>query len=168
MKQKFFHLDKNYLLKEAQVISEYDLLVDMIERAAKYYNAIHNPLGLEDDTIRKIKAYTATPPMADFHYFYTKLAAIYRFFHGETQLGFVWDGRTHVEYYQDEWRTFFVQETEKMFGNNSFLKILLELTVFAAEHANNIMLVYRLSTFIREHFQVQVYKKKGIRSIKSA
>lgn len=168
MDQRFFKLDKNYLLKEAQRASEDHLLVNLVERAVQFYNVIHNPLGLEDDTTLAIKAYRPLPPMEDFQLFYTKLAAIYRYFHGHTQLEFIWDGRSHLQYYEDEWKEFFVHETNKMFVNTPLLKIVLELTVFAKTLSNNNMLVYRLSSIIKEHFNVQVYKRKGLRAMKIA
>lgn len=168
MKHKFFSLDKNYLLKEAQLNATDRLLADLVNRAANFYNLHHNPLGIEDDTIKAIKAYRASPPLPDFEHFYTKMAVIYRYFHGETQLGFIWDGRSHVEYYEELWENFFVTETNKMMQSASFLKIILELTVFASQHQLNSMLVYRFSSFIKEHFQVQVYKKKGLKKLKTA
>ena len=57
MIQKFFPLDKNYILETAQVIQMDVLLYELSETVKKYYLQRHNPMGLIDDTVLKIKAH---------------------------------------------------------------------------------------------------------------
>ena len=53
--KRLFPYDKNYILKEAQRESKSALLREMVESVKKAYLIRHNPLGLEDDPILKIK-----------------------------------------------------------------------------------------------------------------
>ena len=169
MLDKLFHLDRNYLLREAQKHLEPLLLEDFVCRAVRGYQSIHNPLGLLDDTILQISDYEPSKAAAEsFQVFYRKLAAIYRFEHGDNQLEFVWDGRSHQEYYSELWRGFFVEQTNKLFLHTPFLKIVLELTVFADQQSDNQMLIYRISDIFREQFHYQVYKRKGVIKLKTA
>lgn len=169
MVEKLFHLDRNYLLQEAQRELQGSLLQDFVKRAISAYQTIHNPLGLVDDTVTQINAYQPSIDELDsFEVFYKKLAAIYRYEHGHNQLEFVWDGRSHQEYYGELWTAFFVEQTNKLFLNTPFLKIVLELTVFSHQLMDNQMLIYRISSLFREHFNYQVYKRKGVRKLRIA
>ncbi len=169
MLNKLFHLDRNYLLQEAQKHLESRLLEDFVDRAVKGYRSIHNPLGLLDDTILQINNYEPSEAATEsFQVFYRKLAAIYRFEHGDNQLEFIWDGRSHQEYYCELWREFFVKQTNRLFLHTPFLKIVLELTVFADQQSDNQMLIYRMSDIFREQFHYQVYKRKGVIKLKIA
>jgi hypothetical protein len=169
MAEKLFHLDRNYLLQEAQRQLKSQLLQGFVVRAIAGYQAIHNPLGLVDDTVVQIKAYKPSlVQLKAFEVFYKKLAAIYRFEHGDNQLEFVWDGRTHQEYYGERWSEFFIHQTNKLFLHTPFLKIVLELTVFSHQLTDNRMLIYRISSVFREQFNYQVYKRKGVRKLRIA
>lgn len=169
MAEKLFHLDRNYLLQEAQSELQIALLEDFVRRAVTGYQAIHNPLGLIDDTVAQINTYSPSKDqLVPFEVFYKKLAAIYRYEYGNNQLEFVWDGRSHQEYYAELWSEFFVQQTNKLFLHTTFLKIVLELTVFSHQLSDNQMLIYRISSVFREQFNYQVYKRKGVRKLRIA
>ncbi len=168
MKEKLFHLDKNYLLKEAQTSLRKTLLTEFVNRALQQYHILHNPLGLVDTTVAALNQYQLKKDYPAFHNFYQKIAAIYRFKFGDNQLPILWDGRSHVEYYQDEWSAFFEVETNAMFLQPAFLKMILEIAVFGRKGQNQELMIYRLSGFIREHFNMQVYKKKGVVELKIA
>ena len=49
-----------------------------------------------------------------------------------------------------------------MIQNNSFLKHILSITVFDNEINNISENQYKLSTYIRKEFKIQVFKKKGV------
>ena len=169
MAEKLFHLDRNYLLQEAQRQLKTELLKDFALRAINGYQVIHNPLGLVDDTVIQIKTYEPSSKQLEaFEVFYKKLAAIYRYEYGDNQLEIVWDGRSHQEYYGELWSAFFIQQTNKLFLHTPFLKIVLELTVFAHQLTDNQMLIYRISSVFREQFNYQVYKRKGVRKLRIA
>lgn len=169
MAERLFHLDRNYLLQEAQKELQFSLLQDFVTRAISGYQTIHNPLGLVDDTVAQINAYKpAGDQLESFDVFYKKLAAIYRYEYGDNQLEFIWDGRTHQEYYGELWTAFFLEQTNKLFQHTPFLKIVLELTVFSHQLMDNQMLIYRISSLFREHFNYQVFKRKGVRKLSIA
>ena len=169
MVEKLFHLDRNYLLQAAQREMQIELLDAFVKRAITGYQSIHNPLGLIDDTVAQISAYQPSrDQLSPFEVFYKKLAAIYRYEYGDNQLEFVWDGRSHQEYYCELWSAFFIEQTDKLFLHTPFLKIVLELTVFAHQLSDNQMLIYRISSVFREQFSYQVYKRKGVRKLRIA
>ncbi|HNR74305.1 MAG TPA: hypothetical protein PKM03_08775, partial [Cyclobacteriaceae bacterium] len=102
MIRKFFPLDKNYLLEQAQLDSRQHLLVQLVEKVKIIHLLKHNPLGLDDDftdTIKRFQLKNSKP----LESFYQHLAAVYRFRHGKNQLEFIWDGREHIDKYKSEW-----------------------------------------------------------------
>ena len=110
---KYFSQDKNYLLKTVQAFSKEYLLSQWLEEILKAYNLQHNPMGLEDDFTLEIrqKIYSAKPLIESA---YDVLAAVYRLDHGDNQLAFQWDGRTHMEVYDTEWKSMFNYWTQQL------------------------------------------------------
>tara|TARA_B100001758_G_scaffold215325_1_gene200917 strand:- start:629 stop:1123 length:495 start_codon:yes stop_codon:yes gene_type:complete len=161
MSIKLFKQDKNYILKKAQSESKNYLLKNLIKKSIIKYELVSNPLGLIDSTSSSLKKYEI------YHYdklnfFYKKISTIYRYNYGEVQLSFLWDGSSHNEFYKNRWINFFKKETTKMIENYSFLKHILSITVFC-DHINNISEnQYKLSTYVRKEFKIQVFKKKGV------
>lgn len=103
VEHKYFPQDKNYLLKTVQAFSKECLIKQWIDETLNAYNTQHNPMGLEDDFTQTLRdtihlSSTLLDP------YYDLVAAIYRYDHGETQLTFQWDGRTHMEVYDAEWK----------------------------------------------------------------
>jgi len=96
------------------------------------------------------------------NFFYNKLSTIYRYNHGEVQLSFLWDGTSHEEYYRNRWKSFFKRETNRMSQNLSFLKSVLYLTIFSNNVDEKAEIQYRVSTFLRKDFNIQVFKRKGV------
>ena len=110
---KYFSQDKNYLLKTVQAFSKEYLLKQWLDEILFAYNLQHNPMGLEDDfTIEIRKKIYAAKPLIESSY--DILAAIYRLDHGDNQLSFQWDGRTHMEVYDADWKAMFKHWTEKI------------------------------------------------------
>jgi len=100
----FFDQDKNYLLKEAQSLSKEVLLEKWVLQSVESYIQLHNPLGLVDDFIRRLGHVT--------HYdtevidnIYDLIAAGYRLKYASNQLEFLWDGRSHLAAYREQWTT---------------------------------------------------------------
>ena len=103
---KYFSQDKNYLLKTVQAFSKEYLLDLWLEEVLNAYNQQHNPMGLEDDfTLEIRRKITTAKPLIDTSY--DILAAVYRMDHGDNQLSFQWDGRTHMEVYDADWKAMF-------------------------------------------------------------
>lgn len=106
MKDYFFSQDKNYLLKKAQNESRDVLMEKWVLQSVQAYMELHNPMGLVDDFVRSIMG--VTNYRKEFLVeTYDFMAAAYRFLYSSNQLEFLWDGRSHLQKYQDEWETQF-------------------------------------------------------------
>ncbi len=103
VEEKYFFQDKNYLLKTVQAFSKDGLTRLWLQEIINAYFFQHNPMGLEDDFIIELKSKisVAEPILLNF---YDILAAIYRYDFGDNQLAFQWDGRSHLEVYDAEWK----------------------------------------------------------------
>ena len=161
MSIKQFKNDKNYILKKIQLETKEKLLKKLIKRSTILYNKKSNPLGLIDKTTDKLKK-TKEINYESLNFFYNKLSTIYRYNHGEVQLSFLWDGTSHEEYYRNRWKSFFKRETNRMSQNLSFLKSVLYLTIFSNKVDEKAEIQYRVSTFLRKDFNIQVFKRKGV------
>jgi len=158
---KQFKNDKNYILKKIQLETKEKLLKKLIKTSTILYNKKSNPLGLIDKTTDKLKK-TKEINYKSLNFFYNKLSTIYRYNHGEVQLSFLWDGTSHEEYYRNRWKSFFKRETNRMSQNLSFLKLVLYLTIFSNNVDEKAEIQYRVSTFLRKDFNIQVFKRKGV------
>ena len=161
MSIKQFKNDKNYILKKIQLETKEKLLKKLIKTSTILYNKKSNPLGLIDKTTDKLKK-TKEINYKSLNFFYNKLSTIYRYNHGEVQLSFLWDGTSHEEYYRNRWKSFFKRETNRMSQNLSFLKSVLYLTIFSNKVDEKAEIQYRVSTFLRKDFNIQVFKRKGV------
>ena len=157
MSSKLFKNDKNYILKIAQKETKTQLISYLINEAIKKYELKSNPLGLMYKPYLKSEKLNVTELMK-LNFFYRKISTIYRYNYGEVQLSFLWDGSSHNEFYKRKWISFFKKETSAMINNDTFIKSLLMLT----KNKNINKLQYKISTFIRKKFNIQVYKKKGV------
>lgn len=157
MSSKLFKNDKNYILKIAQKETKTQLISYLINEAIKKYELKSNPLGLIYKPYLKSEKLNVTELMK-LNFFYRKISTIYRYNYGEVQLSFLWDGSSHNEFYKRKWISFFKKETSAMINNDTFIKSLLMLT----KNKDINKLQYKISTFIRKKFNIQVYKKKGI------
>ena len=167
MIRKFFPLDKNYLLEEAQMQSRQHLLVHLVDTVKSFYLRKHNPLGLDDDFTLLIKSFHLKN-LKPLESFYQNLAAVYRYKHGETQLEFVWDGREHLEKYKSEWQAAFNEWTTHFCTHELFLQAVLDLTVFLPENRHAALAENKMNHFILHHFDMRLHKSKGLMAMKVA
>ena len=166
--KKLFPSDKNYILKEVQVRTESELLLWLVEYVKEYYETFHNPLGLIDTTIESIRSATFNNS-ALFQEFYNDLAGIYRYKHGETQLEFLFDGNSHYTKYKSEWKVTFMKWVSQLLANHVVMRAFLEITVFGVERENQVELILnRLKLYTEQHFQLKIYKYKGIQEVNAA
>ena len=107
MIQKLFPLDKNYILRQAQSILEEQMLEVMVFELKKSYTQLYNPLMLMDETFAKILD-TYEYPKDRLRMIYRQLCGIYRFKNKDNQLELLFDGRTHLEKFQEDWSEAFV------------------------------------------------------------
>ncbi|NMM49730.1 hypothetical protein [Marinigracilibium pacificum] len=166
---RYFPLDKNYILKEAQVDSTDELLLRMVDKIKESYCTLHNPLGLVDHTIEQINNYEPKD-LSHLKPFYLAMSGVYRFkFATDNQLFLNFDGRSHYEIYLEQWANGFDEMMDSLaLKQPAFLKIMLELTVFNDGSKNFELLTYRLNNLLKENFEVQIRKKRGVQAYKIA
>lgn len=165
--KRIFPLDKNYILKEAQLNLEEELLLFMVETVKKYYLLRHNPLDLEDDPVLKIKN-TKTYDLSIFEDFYQNLCIIYRYQNPDNQLEMIFDGRSHLETFGQEWRDEFQTWIKQFCYCDNFLKAVLEAAIFRPGDNQSFLIFNRLRNFIFRFFEIKIYKYKGIKNLSIA
>jgi hypothetical protein len=158
--RKFFPLDKNYLLEEAQLALRDKLLLAMVEEVKQAYDKLNNPLGLEDKFTRKIRNYVPSnlKPLSNF---YMTFAAVYRFKFSDNQLEFVWDGRDHLDKYHEEWPRVFMKWIQEFCKQELFVQAVLDLTVFLPKNQQTDLAESRMNNFMLRQFGVKFHKTKG-------
>ncbi len=106
IEKKYFVQDKNYLLKSVQAFSKESLLNEWLHMILQAYHLQHNPMGLEDDFIIELKSkiHRGKELLSEN---YDVLAAIYRHDHSDNQLEIMWDGRSHMEAYDSDWKAMY-------------------------------------------------------------
>ncbi|HNP17492.1 MAG TPA: hypothetical protein PKL31_03570 [Fulvivirga sp.] len=161
MIQKYFSLDKNYILEKAQLDLERELIVYLIDFSKKFYLQQFNPLGIEDNTVLAIKEHQ-TDYVTRLEEFYRNLAGVYRFEYGQNQLELLFDGNDHYVKYVNDWSDTFKRWLVDFCMKPNFLRAVLELTVFYPEGRKSELAENRMKTFIHQHFELKIYKYKGI------
>ena len=161
-------MDKNYILKEAQLVLKEQLVFWTVQYAKEFYQQEHNPLGLIDNTVEKING----ADFSEFHLlepFYSKLASVYRYKHGEVQLEFLFDGASHYEKYKEDWIETYKEWVHQLFSSWLSLRAVLEITVFRNHDDHQLQLInQRLQVYIEETFEVRLYVYKGIMDLHAA
>ena len=171
MLRKFFPLDKNYLLEEAQLLLKDQLLYHLFDNVKQAYEQQQNPLGLQDNFSVQIKNYKLLnlEPLEEFYY---QLAGVYRFKWGDSQLEFVWDGREHLDKYKEDWSGFFRHSVAHFCEQALFVQAVLDITVFLPSqnqpaHQLSTMAT-RMQQFMMQQFNVKLHKSKGLVNLKVA
>jgi hypothetical protein len=160
--RKFFPRDKNYILEEAQLSLETTLLHYLVDFVKVEYLMRCNPLGLADDTSKKIQSHQSTQ-FEHLHEFYLNLAGLFRFkYYSDNQLEFGFDGRDDSRKYQEEWSNMFKRWIKEFCKHENFTRAVLELTVFYPDDYTPQMAGMRLSAFITKFFEVKIDPQKGI------
>ena len=167
MVRKFFPLDKNYLLEEAQLSLQDDLLSQLIEQVKSEFEQRSNPLGLLDGFSSKIKYYQCQN-LKPLYNFYQNMAGVYRFKYSDNQLEFVWDGREHFEKYREEWIRTFMQWINEFCKQELFVQAVLDLTVFLPDNRHADLAENRMNNFMLRQFEVKFHKSKGLVAMKVA
>jgi hypothetical protein len=160
MIQKIFPLDKNYILRQAQSLREEALIDRMIFELKCSYTTLYNPLQLIDETYLKILD-TDDFPRDRVRLIYRQLSGIYRYTHGENQLEMLFDGRSHLEKFQNDWSAALVKYISNLGTHGQYVKTMLRMTVLfdtesRAEWAEN-----HCKSFINQQFEVKIIKRKG-------
>ncbi len=167
MTEKFFPLDKNYILKQAQTDVKDEMLVTFVIMVIKNYLRSHNPLGIVDDTVRKMEDYISNhKEPVSLNGFYENLSAIYRYNNNNTQLVIQWDGGSPYDRFVDEWKDDFTNMVNEFCESDSFMRLVLSVSVFNDGHKNVRILENHLKGFIHTYYSLKV-KNKKIKPIKS-
>jgi len=160
MIQKLFPLDKNYILRQAQSVVEEEMLDRMVAELKASYTQVYNPLQLMDPTYLSILEGAAFP-RERVRVIYRQLCGIYRFRHGDNQLELLFDGRTHVEKFQQDWSQALVSYVQQLGQHEPYVKTMLRMTLLfdtesRAEWAEN-----HCKAFINQFFDLKVIKRQG-------
>lgn len=162
MLRKFFPRDKNYVLEQAQFSVENTLLQYLVDFVKVDYLLRYNPLGIADDTTKKIQEHNETE-FDHLHEFYINLAGVFRYkYYGDNQLEFSFDGGDDSKKYQDQWASIFKSWAKEFCKHENFTRAVLELTVFYPQDYTPQMAGLRLSVFITKFFDVRIDPQKGI------
>jgi hypothetical protein len=160
--RKFFPLDKNYILEEAQLSLKQSLLQHLVDFVKVEYLMRSNPLGISDDTTRRIQDH-ASKDFRHLEEFYLSIMGIFRYtYYHDNQLQFLFDGRDDFEKYRHEWTMQFKKWTKEFCKNQNFIRAVLDLTVFYPTDSPVLMVDTRMSTFITQYFEVKIHPQKGI------
>jgi len=165
--RKFFPLDKNYLLEEAQLALQDTLLSHLIDQVKSEFEQRTNPLGLLDDFSSKIRNYNCQN-LKPLYNFYQNIAAVYRFKYSDNQLEFVWDGRDHQQKYKTEWCATFNDWISEFCRQELFVQAVLDLTVFLPDNRHAHLAENRMNNFMLRQFEVKIHKTKGLVAMKVA
>ena len=160
--RKWFPMDKNYVLKAVQAEVQDEMLAWTSDYARSFYLQYFNPLGLVDDTVQQVRQ-AEFNRLSLLYPFYEKMAAIYRYRHGEVQLEMLFDGRSHDEKYRQEWQAAYKQWLTELFVKKLTLKAILAITVFEQHGEHQLRLLHqRLQSYIEQHFDLRLYVYRGI------
>jgi hypothetical protein len=160
--RKFFPLDKNYILEEAQLSLENQLLHYLADFVKVEYLLRHNPLGIEDEVTEKIRSHQSRD-YRHLHEFYLTLMGVFRYTrYSDNQLTFIFDGKDDFKKYQEEWREQFMLWTKEFCRHQNFLRAVLDLTVFYPIDSPILMVDNRMNAFVSQHFDIRIHPQKGI------
>jgi hypothetical protein len=160
--RKFFPLDKNYVLEEAQLSLQSSLLDYLVDYVKVQYMLQYNSLGLVDDTVQRIEKHESKD-FTKLNDLYVNLMGIFRFKHyHDNQLEFIFDGREPLERYQEEWTIEFKKWTRELCQHKNFIWGVLELTVFYPQEAEAKFIGDRLNVFVTQFFELKIHPQKGI------
>lgn len=160
MIQKLFPLDKNYILRQAQTVLEEELIDLMVFELKRSYTCLYNPLQLMDTTYVQILD-TFDFPRDRARLIYRQLCGIYRYKHGDNQLEMLFDGRTHLVKFQEDWSTVLLAYVTELGIHEQYVKTMLRMTLLfdnesRAEWAEN-----HCKAFINQQFNLKVVKRQG-------
>lgn len=167
MIQKLFPLDKNYILRQAQSILEEQMLEMMVFELKKSYTQLYNPLMLMDETFAKILD-TYEYPKDRLRMIYRQLCGIYRFKNKDNQLELLFDGRTHLEKFQEDWSLQLIQWVHELGYHEQYVKTMLRMTLLFDTESRAEWSENHCKFFINEYFELKIIKRKGELKLKSA
>jgi hypothetical protein len=167
MIQKLFPLDKNYILRQAQSILEEQMLEVMVFELKKSYTQLYNPLMLMDETFAKILD-SYEYPKDRLRMIYRQLCGIYRFKNKDNQLELLFDGRTHLEKFQEDWSRQILEWVHQLGYHEQYVKTMLRMTILFDTESRAEWSENHCKFFINEYFELKIIKRKGELRLKIA
>ena len=154
IEEKYFPQDKNYLLKSVQAFSKESLLDSWLKQILTSYSLQHNPMGLEDDFIVELrqKIVFGKELLEDN---YDILAAVYRHDHADNQLEIMWDGRSHMEAYDADWKEMYAQWTKELSLVKEIQRPIIKYAV-SEGGVNHTFLKQSIRRVILSHFDLRM------------
>ncbi|WP_420388191.1 hypothetical protein [Roseivirga sp.] len=166
MDNRLFLLDKNYILKQAQSDLRLELQAQLVDLVKAAYFDCFNPLRLPDEVSEQVENFRPVH-LSFFDDLYDILAGIYRYQIGDNQLELLFDGSSHYEKYLIDWKETFQGYVRALCQKKNFILAALELTVFHTMENRIELAQNRMKVAIFDHFELKVYKHKGIQTFKS-
>ncbi|PRY89556.1 hypothetical protein [Mongoliibacter ruber] len=167
MIQKLFPLDKNYLLRQAQSVLEDQLVEMMVFELKKSYTQLYNPLMLMDETFVRILD-THHYPKDRLQMIYRQLCGIYRFKNGDNQLELLFDGRSHLDKFKDDWSNQLLNWTRELGMHEQYVKTMLRMTILFDSDSRAEWSENHCKAFINQYFDLKIVKRKGELKLKIA
>ena len=168
MNQKYFSLDKNYILKQAQADYQTEFLTQMVDMVKEAYSEVCNPLGLEDQFVAYLNSIREYK-LKHLEFFYLKLAGIYRFkYAANNQLEFIFNGPSHYEKFKDEWEERFYSWIREFSLDPYFIRAVLEIAVLYPQDQKVHLSEAKLNRFLTERFDLKIRKKRGQKAFRIA
>lgn len=167
MIQKLFPLDKNYILRQAQSLQEDQLMELMVFELKKSYTQLYNPLMLMDETFEKILD-THAYPKDRLQLIYRQLCGIYRFRNGDNQLELLFDGRTHIDKFKEDWSAELIRWCQELGRHEQYVKTMLRMTILFDSESRAEWSENHCKAFINQYFDLKIVKRKGELKLKSA
>lgn len=158
MDRKYFHQDKNYLLRDVQTELETYALKKTIRSVLDTFLLMENPMGLQDDFILTLKS-KKLHNWSFLKEFYELTSAVYRYLHGDPQLEFLWDGSSHYDYYKKEWVKTYDSWVREMSINKSFSRIIIKACILFTDESHP-MLKSHLIRITLQHFGLKLNRKR--------
>jgi hypothetical protein len=167
MIQKLFPLDKNYILRQAQTAMEDRMFELMIFELKRSYTVLYNPLMLMDNTFNQILD-AHDFPTDRLKVIYHQLCGVYRYKFGSNQLELLFDGRTHLDKFQEDWSGQLTAWIRELGQHEQYVKTMLRMTILfdtdsRAEWSEN-----QCKAFINQYFDLKIVKRKGELRLKIA
>ncbi|EON75184.1 hypothetical protein ADIS_4355 [Lunatimonas lonarensis] len=167
MIQKLFPLDKNYILRQAQTSAEDEGIALMVAELRHAYTLLHNPLQLMDDTYVQILSNKAFPKDS-IAVIYRQLSGIYRYRFGSNQLEILFDGRSHLEKYQEDWLEQLRLWSCELGMQESYVKTMLRMSLLYDTESRAVFAENRCKSLINDYFSLKIVKRKGDLVLKMA
>lgn len=168
MIQKLFPLDKNYILRQAQTVMEEEMLELMVFELKKSYTLLYNPLMLMDETFEKILD-SHEYPKERLRMIYRQLCGVYRYKNGNNQLELLFDGRSHVDKFKEDWYMQLSHWLREMGNYEPYVKNMLRMTLLFDSDSRAEWSENQCKAFINQFFELRIVKRKGeLRLLKTA